>query len=506
MRKFQRKLPEEPYPIGVRFIPVPVPDNDLWAATFAGNCYELLRQQHYWERDPTGEGAKNVSAIWQSAYEMFMLQYLSEVEEMSCADVQDCIENEAEIQQTIINIINNGGNTEYNLPVYDVPYYPMPTASFSQNQVIEVVTDPSSCTDDATYGAAIEVVQWIADDIQTFFDLFELLDDPAEVLAIITGGVGIPPASVLTAFLELMNFMKDVPAALWDFSNNSTTQGRLACAIWCNWRDCTGISIETVYETVTFEFDTQSGKNISSLDDLLAIIEEIASGTYLDYTLFTAFVSMWGAFMRFIQRTPFGGGFKTPDDWKTIMRLGYINGDAGHLLCDPCYVEPNCGFYVVNFTTLGSAGLPLGWQASPPANMASDPQWNYFVWADTRGSNQTLRGANFPSYGQTSEEFVQLGAAYDLGEDCTLINLTTDFNYATTTNTKQITAWGLPSSYNWEDRVQIDFDGVPSPGTNEPGIAWSGNITGLRYIVLVGNGVYKSGDGSVSLRFFRVNN
>lgn len=505
MKKYQRKLPEKPYPTGVRFIPVPVPDDDLWAATFAGNCYETLRQQHYWERDPSGDDAKEVAEKWQEVYNIFITEYLAEIETMSCEDVNDCIENTTEIQQTIINIINEINNTTNNFPIYNVPYQPLPEQNYTQNQILEIETEPSSCTDEATFGAALEVVQWVADDIQTFFDLVEIADDPAEVMSIITGAIGLPPASILTAFFDLITFMSDISPQLWDFSNNETTQNRLACAIWCNWRDCNSINLETVYETVAFEFDTVTGRNISSLSDLISIIDEIANGNLIDYGLFTGFIAAWGAFIRFIQRTPFGSGFKTPTDWKNIMRVGYINGDAGYINCDPCAGTEPCGFYVVNFTTLAVAGLPVNWMPNPPANLSADPNFANLRWANTRGSNQTLRAANYPSYGLQDDDFSRLCAAYDLQEGCELLNLTTDFNYAATSNTKQVSAFGLYEDYDWDNRVLIDTASVVAPDNNEPGIAWSGNLPGIRYVLLTSNGIYKAGSGTTTLRFFRVN-
>lgn len=509
MAKYSWPLPSDLSPTGTRIVPVPVPDDDEWAAAFAGHCFDELAKQSNWNRDETCTGAKTVADRWEEVNAMFSIMYLNEVEEMTCEDVQDCIETSEDIQQTIVNIINTENNTTNNLPIYNVPYQPLPDQNYTQNQVLEIETDPSSCTDEATFGAALEVVQWIADDIQTFFDLVEVADDPAEVMSIITGAIGLPPASILQAFFDLLSFMSDISPQLWDFSNSEVTQNRLACAIWCNWKDCNAINIETVYETVAFEFDDVTGRNVLSLTDLISIIEEITSGNLLDYGLFTGFITMWSAFIRFIQRTPFGAGFKTPTDWKNIMRVGYLNGDAGYVNCDPCAgVEP-CNAYTMNFTNLGIAGLPNNWMNEPPPNWIDEEDPTPKRWANTRPANQPLRAEGYPQYGLNSGDFVRLGAAYELPEQpCRITRIEADANWATTLGTKGQSVYALIGGYDWDNRMLLANNGCSASlectEGSIPNLLWQGELDNVTHIAIVVNGGVTFDLGAPRVRFLKV--
>jgi len=455
--------------------------------------------------DPGAWDAPKEDQEQASLHAVELSRLLWEAAVVDCQDVADCVETNPDVQNQIQIIVNSGNDTSFDMPINNVPYYPMPEATYVYNQVYQITANPGGCDDSKTYGAAKEIVTYLLDDITTVFELVELLSDPGEALEIVTDAIGFPPANLVGAYLKTMDFVLETGQALWEFSNNSTNVDRLTCAIWCEFKDCSGMSMQTVYDVITSEFDTQTGRNITSLSDFIDIIDEIFAQNWLDYTLLLAFMSAWCAFMRFVQNSMFASGVRSLPEWVAVLKVGYTNGDAGYLLCDPCAVEPPCGFYVVNFINLGVAGLPVGWMPNPPANLAGQPGFENLRWANERGSNETLRAANYPSYGLQDEEFVRLCAAYDLGDNCTLLNLTTDFNYAAAANTKQISAYALQGDYDWDNKILIDNDSVQSPGTTEPGIAWSGNIETVRYVLLVSNGVYNAGDGTVSLRFFRVN-
>lgn len=453
--------------------------------------------------DPGAWDAEKEDQEQASLYAVELSRLLWEAAVIDCNEVGDCIENDVNVQNQIEIVIEQTINN-YNNPMPQTPGYPM-TETELTNPLIPAA-ELAGCDNDALWGASLYLVEQFSIRIDQFFEELELATNLVEFVELLLDAVNVP-FNFLEAVLDLMNFMQELGDETWAVANSPTNQEWLACIIFCEFKENCKPTLENLLLAIYTEWESLTGFNLTNVVNFVEFV--IALPGQSEWANKVMFLGMFiwvigGA--RWLQWVPFFNPGE-PTRWiSQRLKVGYSNPQSGwELICDDCPTELPCGFYVVNFLTLGTSGLPTGWQADPPANMASAPGFSYFVWANERGANQTLRGANFPSYGQVNEGFVNLCAAYDLSEDCTLLNLTTDFNYASTPNTKQVSAYGLPASYDWEDRVFIDSDSTPLGSSSEPGIDWSGNIEGIRYIVLTSNGVYSAGDGSVSLRFFRVN-
>jgi hypothetical protein len=171
-----------------------------------------------------GEETNEVWWIWVRA--------LMEATGMTCADVADCIENDADVLNALLQQLSANGYIQSPNVANPANVTMSPSASAAN-----LLSASFSCEDASMMAVARAVIREFNEASEDFFEALELQTNLVEAANIATDGI--PVAGTINNFTELLDWLIQTMREDYQASYNQEVEDILACALFCLMRvDC----------------------------------------------------------------------------------------------------------------------------------------------------------------------------------------------------------------------------------------------------------------------------
>lgn len=286
-----------------------------------------------------GENTNEIWWIWCRA--------LAEICGMSCEDVADCIENDANVLAALLAQLSANGFSPNTDSATADDYAPLPNEKLAEN-LLPTAYDCSTPAHNMSIARAI--VRELNESAEDLFENIELTTNPAEAVSIVTDGV--PVAGTANNVVEFADWLIQTAREMYQAAYNQTTEDTISCAIFCHLEtDCT-ISLDEIIEIYSqFEFTPPE-----TPDDLQSLIDWSLTVTGL---LAEDAVAAVHSLILYIMR--FGESIVGTNwnDLANVIRSSSEFNDYSYDDCDDCPPEETVTDYWSLFWDFGLA--PYNW-------------------------------------------------------------------------------------------------------------------------------------------------
>lgn len=308
---------------------------------------------------------------------------------MSCADVADCIENDTDVLNALLNFLAANG---YSQNPESASASPTETLSPARSGM-GLLPGDMDCSDHAqNMAVARQIVRELNESVEDALEALELATNASEALAISTDSV--PFASVGSDALEFANWMQETVAEVYQAAYSQESEDEIACAIYCHIEAECEISLDSLL-SIYEDLASITVPTITTFDDLINfVVDTTMSADTTGVALFQYFL---------LRGLKFGGamfelaGF---NDLAAIIKTAATYRDYSYENCDECPPDDE----VKNFWRILQDG------AVGAGEFEVDTSAN---WGSYDGSGW-LTGANTGSLAAVRVGDKDFGAAYDI--------------------------------------------------------------------------------------------
>jgi len=269
------KLIASEYPVveGTRCVQVQIPDDVSFLPVLAS----LVAQMgNTWASVGTVEQRRAWSQMWQEAYAATDWEGC-----MSCEEVADCIENDDEVRDQIIDIVNDGTEIPATYP------YGQNLPSSRRNQDLSTPYNPT-CNLDILFGQCYGVVDTIDSAIKAVLAKIEQATNAVELAQAMLGTVpvvaGAEKAAGIDGALSLINYFQETVEE--NYAGQFTVfpggvRDEIACAIFCECKEDCVITINRLEAVMSARLSVYIAP--PSIEGFVNLIEALA-GINVDTT------------------------------------------------------------------------------------------------------------------------------------------------------------------------------------------------------------------------------
>ena len=156
-----------------------------------------------------------------------------------CDQVLSCVENNADVQDAITNIVGQGGGGTAGNPDTILP---------EEDRTENLLHDDQTCDYDHMYAISRGIVEAINDATTEIFQAIEVLTDPLELASELADDI--PFAELVALAADIILWIQDTAYEAYEASWSSVIWDEISCELFCLIKDndpCS-ISFEDIYE------------------------------------------------------------------------------------------------------------------------------------------------------------------------------------------------------------------------------------------------------------------
>jgi len=316
-------VPDNPSPTARIVRLICVPPDALWQANIEGALSEL-RKFYNWNNDDL-----TADAAVETANKVYF-EFIGEDGDcvtILCEALVACIENDPAVAAALADLIINNATiqqalTQSTTTILNGTQAPLSASSRANN----LVPFDALCTDGNKYAMALEVVRALNRASEDFFQLVEVITNPAEYAAVLVDNTDITgiPGSILETAVWLQNTIAENYIGAY----TAVTEEQAACEIYCAFDNC-DLTFDAIYKSYK-DVSGISLPDTNSLPDTLDFLINVFQNTEI-----ITVASMHLLILSFLR---FGNSFLNIGGW-SIVTLA-LESAKNETLSVPC---PACG-------------------------------------------------------------------------------------------------------------------------------------------------------------------
>lgn len=336
------------------------PQDTEWMATILGVLRIIIERENW---DITNEN--NIVADMDKIIAIAEIIYYSIAftggGTMSCADIADCIETDADVLAALLAQLVANGYTQ-NPASAGTPVLPSVTSGQSAASLITGLTD---CSDPAQVMAiARAVVRELHESTEDAFELFELQTNAVEASGIALGFI--PAAGTAANLVEFVNWTLETLVETYQAAYTQSAEDTIACAIFCHMLDTCTLS----YDDLVSIYKNLGSLTVPSLENIQDVLQ-FAIDTAI--TVDTTGVAIWHYHL--LRMIKFGETYGVSfNNVKTAIKAASVYQDYTYQdVCDDCPpAETPTSYWMLRTNFASSKSNWLNAQAPAPVIFQND--------------------------------------------------------------------------------------------------------------------------------------
>jgi hypothetical protein len=330
-------LPDPVVPASTICFHITIPNAVQYRAALVG-VISQLSNWYTWDHPTDGTECVNCNTAAEMFAKAIEESYFDEEcgDDMSCADVADCIENDPLVKQALDNIVPS-------VPI-DGMVFP-PGAPLTPSQMTMRLNEIDACAFDPYWAQVEQYVDYMIDLGQ------DVLDQLALYSAALDAGENIPMGKFLGKLknsstagkvIEFLQWVLTTVKAAYEAADNAANRDAIKCAIFCQFRDDCLITIQGTLDVL----NERNGGLLTpgDLTDLLSMVDAFMAAAFNPALA----LDLWLMFLMGSAKTAGMFGLQGIDETIQMVLAVAVN-DANNdweTKCDDC-AEPEGNLNIV---------------------------------------------------------------------------------------------------------------------------------------------------------------